>query len=77
MSLPLSEMSLEEALRSYSSVKGHRTRVEREIGKLLFFIYFIHISFFMSCRDVQELGGGVVFPCGSISALVVPARHVR
>ena len=35
MSLPLSEMSLEEALRSYSSVKGHRTRVEREIGKLL------------------------------------------
>ena len=28
-------MSLEEALRSYSSVKGHRTRVEREIGNLL------------------------------------------
>ena len=35
MSLSLSEMSLEEALRSYSSVKGHRTRVEREIGKVL------------------------------------------
>ena len=35
MALPLSEMTLEEALRSYSSVKGHRTRVEREIGKLL------------------------------------------
>ena len=44
---------------------------------LAFFIYFIYISFFMSFRDVQELGGGVVFPCGSISALVVPARHVR
>ena len=35
MPLELSEMSLEEALRSYSSVKGHRTRVEREIGNLL------------------------------------------
>ena len=44
---------------------------------LAFFIYFIYISFFMSFRDAQELGGGVVFPCGSISALVVPARHVR
>ena len=29
MPLELSKMSLEEALRSYSSVKGHRTRVER------------------------------------------------
>ena len=28
-------MTLEEALRSYTSVKGHRTRVEREIGNLL------------------------------------------
>ena len=35
MPLELSEMSLEEALRSYSSVKGHRTRVEQEIGNLL------------------------------------------
>ena len=35
MSLQLSELTLEEALRSYSSVKGHRTRVEREIGNLL------------------------------------------
>ena len=33
--LELSELTLEEALRSYSSVKGHRTRVEREIGNLL------------------------------------------
>ena len=31
----LSEMTLEETLRSYSSIKGHRTRVEREIGNLL------------------------------------------
>ena len=35
MPLELSEMTLEEALCSYSSVKGHRTRVEREIGNLL------------------------------------------
>ena len=35
MPLELSEMTLEEALRSYTSVKGHRTRVEREIGNLL------------------------------------------
>ena len=35
MPLELSEMTLEEALRSYSSVKGHRTRVEREIGNML------------------------------------------
>ena len=35
MPVELSEMTLEEALRSYSSVKGHRTRVEREIGNLL------------------------------------------
>ena len=35
MPLELSELTLEEALRSYSSVKGHRTRVEREIGNLL------------------------------------------
>ena len=35
MTLELSELTLEEALRSYSSVKGHRTRVEREIGNLL------------------------------------------
>ena len=31
----LSDLTLEEALRSYSSVKGHRTRVEKEIGNLL------------------------------------------
>ena len=31
----MSELTLEEALRSYSSVKGHQTRVEREIGNLL------------------------------------------
>ena len=35
MPLELSELTLEEALRSYSSVKGHRTRVEREIGNFL------------------------------------------
>ena len=35
MALELSELTLEEALRSYSSVKGHRTCVEREIGNLL------------------------------------------
>ena len=35
MPLDLSELTLEEALRSYSSVKGHRTRVEREIGNLI------------------------------------------
>ena len=35
MPVELSEMTLEEALRSYTSVKGHRTRVEREIGNLL------------------------------------------
>ena len=34
MPLELSELTLEEALRSYSSVKGHRTRVEKEIGNL-------------------------------------------
>ena len=31
----LSDLTLEEALRSYSSVKGHRTRTEREIGNIL------------------------------------------
>ena len=35
MAFELSELTLEEALRSYSSVKGHRTRMEREIGNLL------------------------------------------
>ena len=35
MPLEFSELTLEEALRSYSSVKGHRTRVEKEIGNLL------------------------------------------
>ena len=35
MTLEQSELTLEEALRSYSSIKGHRTRVEREIGNLL------------------------------------------
>ena len=35
MALELSELTLEEALRSYSPVKGHLTRVEREIGTLL------------------------------------------
>ena len=35
MPLKLSNLTLEEALRSYSSVKGHRTRVEKEIGNLL------------------------------------------
>ena len=35
MPLELSELTLEEALRSYSSVKGHRTRIEKEIGNLL------------------------------------------
>ena len=35
MPLEPSELTLEEALHSYSSVKGHRTRIEREIGNLL------------------------------------------
>ena len=35
MPLELSELTLEEALRSYSLVKGHRTRVEKEIGNLV------------------------------------------
>ena len=35
MPLELSELTLEEALRSYCSVKGHRTRVEMEIRNLL------------------------------------------
>ena len=35
MALELSELTLEEALRFFSSVKGHHTRVEREIGNLL------------------------------------------
>ena len=35
MPLELSELTLEEALQSYSSIKGHRTRVEKEIGNLL------------------------------------------
>ena len=35
MPLELSELTLEEALQSYSSVKGHRTRVEKEIGNLI------------------------------------------
>ena len=30
-----SEMTLEEALRTYSSVKGHRTRCKREINSLI------------------------------------------
>ena len=35
MPLELSELTLEEALRSYSSVKGHRARVKKEIGNLI------------------------------------------
>ena len=35
MPLKLSEFTLEEALRSYTSVKGHRSRVENEIGNLI------------------------------------------
>ena len=35
MALELSELTFEEALRSYSSMKGHRTRIEKEIGSLL------------------------------------------
>ena len=35
MPMELSEMTLEEVLRSYSSVKGHRTRCEKEINNLL------------------------------------------
>ena len=30
-----SEMTLEEVLRTYSSVKGHRTRCEREINSFI------------------------------------------
>ena len=33
--MELSKLTLEEALRSYLSVMGHRTRVEKEIGNLL------------------------------------------
>ena len=35
MPIELSEMTLEAVLRTYSSVKGHRTRCEREIENLL------------------------------------------
>ena len=35
MPIELSEMSLEAVLRTYLSVKGHRTRCEREIENLL------------------------------------------
>ena len=35
MPLELSELTLEEPLRSYPSVKGHRTRIKKEIGNLL------------------------------------------
>ena len=35
MPLDYSEMTLEEVLWTYSSVKGHHTRCEREIHKLL------------------------------------------
>ena len=35
MALELSDLTLEAALRSHSFVKGHRTRVECEIGNLL------------------------------------------
>ena len=35
MPVELSEMSLEAVLRTYSSVKGHRTRCEREIKNLI------------------------------------------
>ena len=35
MPLELSKLTLEVAIRSYLSVKGHRTRVEKEIGNLL------------------------------------------
>ena len=35
MHLELSDITLEEALRSYSSVKGHRTREQKEIANLL------------------------------------------
>ena len=35
MPIKLSEMTFEAVLRTYSSVKGHRTRCEREIENLL------------------------------------------
>ena len=35
MPLELSDISLEEVLHSYSSIKGHRTRCEHEITNLL------------------------------------------
>ena len=35
MPMELSEMSLEAVLRTYLSVKGHRTRCEREIENLI------------------------------------------
>ena len=35
MPMDYSEMTLEEVLRTYSSVKGHRTRYEREINSLI------------------------------------------
>ena len=33
--MDFSEMTLEEVLRAYSSVKGHRTRCKREINSLI------------------------------------------
>ena len=33
--MEFSDMTMEEVLRSYSFVKGHRTRCEREIANLL------------------------------------------
>ena len=35
MPMELSEMTLEAVLRTHSSVKGHRTRCEKEIDNLL------------------------------------------
>ena len=35
MPMDYSEMNLEEVLRTYSSVKGHRTRCEHEINSLI------------------------------------------
>ena len=45
------------------------------ITRFIYFIFAISLYFLYFFRDVQELGGGVVFSCGSNSALVVPVRH--
>ena len=45
---------------------------------LSFYLLFPYVpAFFFFFRDVQELGGGVVFLSRTESALVVPVRHAH